>query len=187
MNIIRNPSPTLPSGLFLCYDQTDGSKNQAGALLRKLAGQAGLDGRSLSLLKEESGKPYGLIDSRAIGVSVTHTKEIICCGLYLHGQIGVDIEAKNRKVADGLRQRITHENETSLIADMSTLRLWTIKESVLKMTGSGLRTAMKKVEIHEIQNTYFKVVVNSVECSVISLEHNGYWLSVAFAPTNPKM
>ncbi|MEX0687012.1 MAG: 4'-phosphopantetheinyl transferase superfamily protein [Balneolales bacterium] len=184
MKIIKDTDYPFPEGLFICYDKINGKKNQAISLLKKLADYVSLDGNTLNVLKNESGKPFGKINDSSVGVSITHSKDIICCGLYKSGEIGLDVEARNRNVVYGLRKRILHENELSIVEDMDTIRLWTIKEAALKLTGSGLRTAMKKVEIKKADNQYFNVNVGTMQSSIISFELDEYWLSVAYLPTN---
>ncbi|MEX0780624.1 MAG: 4'-phosphopantetheinyl transferase superfamily protein [Balneolales bacterium] len=180
MKIVQYSEFQLPQGVFLCYDDLNDDPKQAEYLLSNLSGAAGLDDHILKVFKEESGKPYGRIDGRKVGISVTHTRQFICCGLYLHGEIGIDMESRERKAATGLRKRITHQNELSLVADVETIRIWTIKEAVLKLTGTGLRTAMKKVEIRENKNNYFKVTACGVDMAVLSIEIDTFWLSIAY-------
>jgi phosphopantetheinyl transferase len=63
------------------------------------------------------------------------------------GSIGLDAEPLNRKTGDALRRRIMNESEEQggSLSERSTIELWTVKESILKLEGTGLRTSMKSI------------------------------------------
>ncbi|MEX2403646.1 MAG: 4'-phosphopantetheinyl transferase superfamily protein [Balneolales bacterium] len=184
MNIIQNGEHPLPQGLYIGYAGVSDEPKQAELLLKELADAAGLNGQSLKVLKKESGKPFGKINDQAVGLSLTHTDQVICYGIYLHGEIGLDMESKKRNVAQGLRERIINKNEAALVTDIETIRLWTIKEAALKMTGTGLRTAMKKVEIQEKKGNSFKAAIGNIEMDIRSLGINNHWISAAYSSEN---
>ncbi|MEX0929840.1 MAG: 4'-phosphopantetheinyl transferase superfamily protein [Balneolales bacterium] len=181
MKIIQNPHYSFPKGLYLCYDGLNGQPGQPEALLKRVADKASLNGQSLKIIKKTSGKPYGRIDRREIGVAISHTKTAICCGMNVFGEIGLDIEARNRNVPEGLRQRITSDKEAAVISGIDTIRLWTIKEAVLKFTGTGLRMAMQKVDLSGNEDLCYTATVDNMNIRVISFALNGYWVSVAYS------
>lgn len=181
MKIIRSSEFSFPQGLYLGYTTLTDKPGQAEQLFKGLADEAGLNGSILKILRHKSGKPYGWIDDRRVALSLTHTEHVICCGLYSQGEIGLDMESKTRKPGNGLRERIIHNNEAELVEGIETIRLWTIKEAVLKLTGTGLRSPMKKVEIHEIKNNYFKASAENLDLTVISFSLEQYWLSTAYS------
>ncbi len=63
--------------------------------------------------------------------------------LSTEGRVGVDVECR-RKIGDGLLERVCTPDEqaavrTSTDPTMSFLQLWTRKEAVLKMRGTGIQ------------------------------------------------
>jgi 4'-phosphopantetheinyl transferase len=138
---------------------------------------------AISLNKLESGKPYLRINDENIGYSISHTRNSYVLGINRRGEIGVDIEIVGRSIHPKLMPRICSTAE-SWSLDTSPIQIWTIKEAVLKLTGTGLRTNMNKVTVHQLDQRNFKVHHDNKEISIVSLEMNGYWISVAWTTTN---
>lgn len=108
----------------------------------------------------EGGKPF-LADWPEIHFSLSHCRQAAVCAVALH-PVGVDIEtirpfseelAKRVLNADELHQVITSANPSTAF-----IRLWTMKESLLKLTGEGIRHALTDVLSRP---THFHTVVNS--------------------------
>ena len=83
-----------------------------------------------------------------IHFSLSHCREAVGC-LLSDSECGLDLEA-SRPVRESLVQYTMNEAEASLIGsadDPQTafLRLWTRKEAVLKLRGTGIRGSMKDV------------------------------------------
>lgn len=133
--------------------------------------------------KLSNGKPYLQVDNSTIGLSISHTFEYILVGINKNGEIGIDVEKKDRKIHPKLSERIKNPGD-HFLQDISTLRIWTIKESILKLTGSGLRTNMSNIEIHQKSNTLFDVIHNNYSISIVSFEMSGCWVSVAWTKKN---
>lgn len=137
----------------------------------------------LTFNKMDSGKPFLKLFDKYIGYSISHTANCYLMGVNNTGEIGVDIERTDRIIHPKLRDRICNEFEKD-DETTETLQLWTIKEAVLKLTGTGLRTNMNKVVVERIDEINFQVHHDNKEISIVSLERNGYWISVAWTLTN---
>ena len=97
--------------------------------------------------RDDGGKPYGICNGRVYPVAISHTPRMVFAALGTAGSIGLDAEPLDRATGDALRRRILNEAEAldESISRISTIELWTIKESILKLEGTGLRTSMKSV------------------------------------------
>ena len=142
-----------------------------------------VDFQSYELRKMPGGKPYLWMSDHSIGVSISHTHQFYLIGLNQVGEIGVDVERSDRKVHPKLGNRIKNTSDR-FINDISTLQIWTIKEAVLKLTGSGLRTNMNIVAVHQKSDTLFDVFHENYAISVVSFEQFGCWTSVAWTTNN---
>jgi len=97
--------------------------------------------------RDDGGKPYGICRGRVYPVAITHTPRMVFAALGTGGSIGLDAEPMDRKTGDALRRRIMNEAEEQggSLSERSTIELWTVKESILKLEGTGLRTSMKSI------------------------------------------
>jgi phosphopantetheinyl transferase len=132
--------------------------------------------------KYQSGKPYLLVNNSYNGISVSHTGSMYVFGVNVEGEIGVDIESSLRKTHHKLRDRILHDCE-SWDPDVATLQIWTIKEAILKLIGTGLRTNMNKICVERLSPINFHATHDMISISVVSLKINGYWISIAWTRT----
>ena len=99
--------------------------------------------------KTEAGKPY--ISGSSLKISISHTKGLVCCAVSEQGEIGVDCEYA-RKIPTRVSERVCTETELSDIQnaddpDGRFLRYWTLKESISKKLGVGMRESFKNYEI----------------------------------------
>ena len=81
--------------------------------------------------------------------SISHCKEGIAVAVSEH-ETGIDIESRTRRISDGLAERVMNEQEQHHIAthpDPQTafIELWTKKEAVLKLRGTGIIDDMRDV------------------------------------------
>ncbi|MCR4965234.1 MAG: 4'-phosphopantetheinyl transferase superfamily protein [Bacteroidales bacterium] len=95
---------------------------------------------------EDTEKPF-LIDHPEIHFNLSHCKTAAVCVLD-SVPVGVDVE-KIRPFRESLARHTMNEEEMSLIlsgtSESEFIRLWTMKESYLKLKGLGIRADMRNV------------------------------------------
>lgn len=104
----------------------------------------------------EHGKPYlaplhppmrGAWEQDGPFFSLSHCREAVCCVVSDH-LCGIDIETVGRKVSDSLVRYAMTDEEQRLIASegpLAFLRLWTQKEAVAKLQGTGIGDGFKNI------------------------------------------
>lgn len=151
------------------------------SLVRYLARHAGLDPATFRLRRTENGKPFGEAGGRTIHLSVSHTPRKVVCVLSREKELGIDMEFSGRKTVTGLRERILHAEERKLLAPCETLRIWTIKEAMLKLGGMGLRTNMKEVILTGARDhTYEGIFDNELKAKICSFSYENHWIALAY-------
>lgn len=75
--------------------------------------------------------------------NLSHCKKGILCVIDDKAPIGCDIEFRHRRINDNLITHCCNETEIGIIRksndpDAEFIRIWTIKEAVLKCTGDGI-------------------------------------------------
>ena len=95
----------------------------------------------------EHGKP-SIIGHPDIHFNLSHCKTAVACAIS-DNPIGIDVESI-RPVKEAVIRYAMNDDEvqqmlTSPDPDLEFTRLWTIKESVLKLTGEGINDDMKNV------------------------------------------
>lgn len=100
---------------------------------------------------EEKGKPY-LADYPEIHFNLSHSGDYVCCAVS-DDPVGVDIQ-KKIKLREKLAERFFTPSEKQLLSECEELqredlffRMWSIKESYLKLTGEGLSGGLSGFEI----------------------------------------
>ncbi len=78
-----------------------------------------------------------------IHFNLSHCKKGVLCVIDDQNPVGCDIEVLDRNISDVLLKRCCNEQEISKIQSATKpteefIKLWTIKEAVLKQTGTGL-------------------------------------------------
>lgn len=197
-------SPTLPENITIALAQTtelDGSDlilqdkterpqsaNQrrereftaSRSLIQVLVEKTGLDSRHFVIKKDEQGKPFGLYNDRQFYLGIAHSGDKVLCGLSGVQEFGIDLEPIDRKVARGLRSRITTDQEHRTLQDISTARIWTLKESYAKLKGLGIKMGLHDIHINQEQNGEFVGrYKGGFAADIISFKQQMYWLAVA--------
>lgn len=95
----------------------------------------------------EHGKP-SIVGHPEIYFNLSHCRHAVVCAIS-DKPVGIDVESI-RKYRENLVQHTMNEAECRQIAsaerpDVAFIRLWTMKEATLKLTGTGIRTDMKTV------------------------------------------
>ena len=119
----------------------------------------------------EHGKPYIMDSETAPFFSLSHCREAVCCVID-DRPCGIDIESANRHVSDSVIRYSMNEGEQALIRESDDpqrtfLRLWTQKEALLKLLGTGIRDNMRDI-------------LSAHSYAIESKENERYILSVAW-------
>lgn len=127
------------------------------------AGLARLDARAFK--KNGTGIP---VPFNGVYWSVSH-KPDVAAGIVSQNPVGIDIE-KIKPVSEGLFERIVRKNEVDLFSREQRavlfFKVFTAKESVLKITGAGLKGLFKT-----------KVVAVQEPCDIcIRFENRNFWV-----------
>lgn len=124
--------------------------------------------------------------------NISHSKDLVICAVSNHC-IGCDIENTYRQLDDEriikLSSRFFHKEETALLEKLKSnqkssfmftfYRLWTIKESYLKMTGEGLTYPLADCLVSFDNNRACMLIDNMVaSCSIMETDYNEYHISI---------
>lgn len=126
--------------------------------------------------KTAAGKPY--IANSPVKISLSHTKGLVCCAVGESGELGIDCEYI-RNVPERLSERVCTPKEAEGIRvspdpAMRLLQLWTLKESISKKRGVGLRESFRQYEIR------FEGDRPACDGHVLHLEHiDGFIIAAA--------
>lgn len=109
---------------------------------------------------EAEGKPF-LKEYADVHFNLSHSGEYVCCGMGRE-PVGVDIQ-KHRLVKDRLALRFFTQEDNRMLAECSAgeqeelfFRMWSIKESYLKLTGEGMKKGLDSFEIDWNQGAVFE-------------------------------
>lgn len=103
---------------------------------------------TLSMQKQDGGKPY--FKDSDIFFNISHCHDLAVCVVSRKCDVGVDVEAV-KAYRENMVKRIMSDREYEyfLLAEdknKAFCQIWTYKESVLKLTGEGLRKELKEVD-----------------------------------------
>jgi phosphopantetheinyl transferase len=183
----------LPDEIFVCYEpfETDIKKeeltvreNQSGRLLIKRMSDYFLAADEINIYTKKNEKPEMHCDGREISVSFSHTTDGVTGAISNQFNVGCDMEHTDRKVHPKLIDRMKHDEElASFYEETDAIRIWTLKESALKMIGTGLRKPMKSVWIKSLDGNQFEVLFDDgKEAKICSFRHTDHWISVCYQP-----
>ena len=172
-----------PAGGMASVDAKSGkTASLARDLLEKALLREGMDPDGFEIRKMESGKPYGIVNGRVVGISISHSRNMLVCALNGCGQVGVDVEPCNRSMHSGLRRRIAHPDESAaILKELCGIRLWTLKEAALKYTGTGLRMAMNRIKLKQHDTHVFLTVTEAEPLAIASFSFQNHWIAVALS------
>ena len=110
----------------------------------------------------EHGKP-SIIGHEDIHFNLSHCKTAVACAIS-DKPIGIDIEsirpAKETVIRYAMNDAETQRIMESSNPDLEFTRLWTMKESVLKLTGEGINDDMKNVLVaNQLRNISIETTV----------------------------
>lgn len=151
------------------------------AVLRRLVETMDLEANRFRLLKDELGKPYGRYRDRHYHLSIAHTKARVLCAVSADLELGVDMEPAGRRVPERLRRRILAPAEMELLSDEPTIRIWTLKEALVKLQGQGMRTNLNECAITGKEGRdYTAILHNEKRAKICSFQHKQNWLAIAW-------
>jgi len=162
--------------------------------------------REAEAIPDEMGRPFWFVNTIPVDIffSLSHTKEMICCGICKHREIGCDIESlQARKYEKELTERVFSAQEQqfykSLPEQMRSeffYRSWTLKEAFIKAVGQGLRVPLTSLSFTYAadKDTTFTVPVEHLGDSWTSRPYTfqscipfpGYSLGIATPVVSPE-
>ena len=106
------------------------------------------------------GKPF-IVGHPEIWFSLSHCRQAVVC-VVGDRPVGIDVESV-REYKEGLARYTMNDEELSQILsserpDVAFIRLWTMKESLLKLTGEGIGNDLKQVLVADAHR------FSTVEC-----------------------
>ena len=121
----------------------------------------------------EYGKLY--IKGNPLFFNISHTKDAFVIA-FSTKEIGVDIEVKREYDKETLDKLISKCNSKEEVVNNSNdfIKLWTAKESFLKLIGTGIINSLKDVKVLDKvycgkNNAYYKII-----------EKDNYYISVSY-------
>lgn len=133
-----------------------------------------LDEEHPRLEHDGKGAPY-LPDHPELAVSISHCRAAVAVAVSPEGRVGIDVECR-RKISDGLLERVCTVDEQAAVraaADptMAFLQLWTRKEAVLKMCGTGIQGFGSMVDALSTKDCHVMDVDTRLPDTVASLAY----------------
>lgn len=121
----------------------------------------------------EHGKPY-LPEYPNIHFSISHCKEAVGCFIY-DKPCGLDIERIRKATEDLVRHTMNPKEAESIFSnpypDLAFTRLWTQKEALLKLAGTGI--------IDDLHSVLEPDKLKGIELQTVENPHKGYVYTIA--------
>lgn len=145
-------SPHRREKALLC--RSDAARRlSAGAayLLSAALARIGVDERSVTYQTGDNGKPF-VAGLPGIDFSLSHSGKMVMCALGDAGAVGCDIESLRERGTAVARRFFTESEYRHIICaaepEREFIRCWTLKESYVKMLGTGLSIPLSSFEIN---------------------------------------
>lgn len=124
-------------------------------LLSEISKRTGIAANRISFERGSFGKPYlKCKGQRPVEFSLSHTSGAICAAFSCDGEIGCDIERRDRKISRRLVERSLSDEERQLCAcGEDFLRFWVQKEAFLKRLGVGITRELRGVNTPALPDT----------------------------------
>lgn len=142
-------------------------------------------GKVFSVGYQEGGKPF-LTDYPEVHFNVSHSGDYVCCAV-ADKPVGIDIQ-RHTPVREGIAKRFftLQDNRQLLLCDADQrekmfFRMWSIKESYIKLTGKGIGQGLDSFEIDWKMKAVFEK--NSESAAAFFEEQNclqGYSFCVCY-------
>lgn len=102
-----------------------------------------------------NGKPY--LKNGELEFSLSHTTGAVCAAFSVSpdsGEIGVDVERRDRRVNEVMYKRVlSDEEQFHTTSDTDFIRLWVQKEAFLKRLGVGITRDLRGVNALHLPDT----------------------------------
>ncbi|MFK5971133.1 MAG: 4'-phosphopantetheinyl transferase superfamily protein [Candidatus Marithrix sp.] len=175
-NLIQDPKLLISYNKLLTKEEQDKKqrfrfqKHQhqyliTRALIRSILSRyMALEPNTWQFNKNKYGRPEVITDILPLRFNLSHTDDLIICGVILEKDIGVDVESINRNNATkDIATRFFSTQEVIDLYSEPTNRnffdYWTLKESYIKARGMGLSLPLHKFTFHIADN--IKISFNS--------------------------
>ena len=125
----------------------------AGLLLSgELSRRSGIPRERLRYSHGPFGKPY--LIGGGVEFSLSHTRGAVCAAFSGEGEVGADIERRDRRVSQRLYSRVLSGSERRNAASGEDfIRLWVQKEAFLKRLGTGIADDLRGVDTTLLRDT----------------------------------
>lgn len=121
-------------------------------MLSEIESRTGIKQAKLEFTHGAHGKPY--IKNSPLQFSLSHTKNAICLAFSEDGEIGVDIERRDRAIKPENYKRVLCDEELAAVENgESFIRFWVQKEAFLKRLGLGISRDLRGVNTLTLPNT----------------------------------
>lgn len=99
-----------------------------------------------TIIEDSGGKPR--LQSGEMYFNISHSRNTLVIAV-ADTEVGVDIEFFDRRISDRVKNYCLSEDEqkSAPYENVEFLKIWTAKESYLKLYGTGLRQAMKEFSV----------------------------------------
>lgn len=163
---------------ILKYKLADDRKRSLGAgmIISKILKENNIDEKTIRY--GSNGKPY----ADNIYFNVSHSGNF-AFGVSSEKEIGCDVEIIKKPHTD-IAKRFFTENEYNYISRSENTseafyKLWTIKESYIKLSGNGLRTPLKSFEININENN-ISISENNIKknCFITQFEFKNHSFAI---------
>lgn len=134
-------------------------------MLSEIESRTGIKQSKIEFTRGAHGKPY--IKDSKLQFSLSHTGSAICLAFSENGEIGVDIERRDRAIKPELYKRVLCGEELAALENGGNfIRFWVQKEAFLKRLGLGISRDLRGVNTLTLPNTA------AVECG-------GYYIGIS--------
>lgn len=176
-----------------------GSTRQTSAIATRVALRSALSmfvaentsPRAWQFASAPSGKPY-VVNAPTTGVSTSYTRNLAAIAVASGLQVGLDIEDHEQAISPGMMSTYLAPRERESLARMPEgirqsefLKIWTVKEALIKLRGSSISEDITEIDIcnckvaKNLHITWKSSVIISRKISIHQYYKENIWLSIA--------
>lgn len=146
-----------------------------GGLRQILSTHIGIQPQGLVFQKGAHGKPSVLESAIPIEFNISHAGDCVLIGITMKDECGVDIEQLRSRVSEeAIAERFFCPREVEWLkrTGIGFVRLWTMKEAIVKAVGQGLSIPLSDVDVTDIAEGN----VSAITLNTPGLESKTLWL-----------